>query len=205
VTQPRARAWRLPAWLAAISFWGGLFAWVAGGASGCKRHGAATPDEAFQTLERAVAAGDAATFYDCLTVATQKSIEGAWREEQLQRTIIQAKYPEAEAGPALARLDAAAADDPRGYFVRLSKERKLVEAFRKRLGSVSGPVKHKDDGPRAMWLARQDGMPFHFVRDGAGWSFSELESEWALEREHATHAVKTVRDNAALYEKAGTK
>jgi hypothetical protein len=175
------------------------------GMLGCRRHGAPTPDEAFLRLEHAIAAGDASEFWACLTPATQKSIEGTWREEQLQRTIISAKYPEAEAGPALARLDAAAADSPKAFFERIAKERKLVEAWRKRLGSVSGPIKHKPDGDRAVWIAREDGMPFHFVRDsGGGWSFSELEVEWALEKDKAGHAVKTVRDNAALYEKAGT-
>lgn len=147
---------------------------------------------------------DAAAFYDLLDAATRKSIEGTWLEQKLQRTIIQAKYPEAEAGPALARLSAAGADDPRSYFVAVAKERKLVEAYRKRLGSVSGAIQHKSDGERAMWTARPDGMPFHFVRGSDGWRFSELGVDWALEKDRAGHAVTTVRDNAKLYEKAGT-
>jgi hypothetical protein len=32
----------------------------------------------------------------------------------------------------------------------------------------------------------------------------DLRGEWQLERDRAAHAVKTVRDNAALYQKAET-
>jgi hypothetical protein len=171
--------------------------------AGCKK-GPKTPDEAFLRLERAIAAGDARGFYDCLDRSTQKAIESTWRDQQLERTIIEAKYPESEAGPALAKLAAASADSPRAYFEKVAKERRIVEAYRKRLGSVSGPVAHKPDGEQKMWLARQDGLPFHFSRNSDGtWGFGELGVEWALEQDRASHAVKTVRDNAALYEKAG--
>jgi hypothetical protein len=172
------------------------------GAAGCKK-AAKSPDEAFQKLEAAVAAGDGAAFYDLLTQPTHASIEAVWKDERLQRTIITGKFPEAEAGSALAKLAAAEADDPRAFFVRVAKERKTVESFRKRLGSVSGPIQHKPDGESAIWVARADGMPFHFARSDGGWAFAELEGEWALERDRQSHAVKTVRDNAALYQKAG--
>jgi hypothetical protein len=172
-------------------------------AVGCKK-APKTPDEAFQRMERAIAAGDVGAFYDSLDSGTKKAIEATWRDEQLQRTIIQGKYPENEAGPALARLTAAAADSPRAYFAQAIKGRKLVEGYRKRLGSVSGPIAHKPDGEQKMYLARQDGMPFLFVRGSDGvWGFGELASEWAMEQERASHAVKTVRDNAQLYQKAG--
>ena len=162
-----------------------------------------TPEQVYQKLERAIAAGDAGTFYDCLDQKTKKSIEGTWRTQQLERTIISGKYPEAEAGPALARLEAAAADSPRAYFVKLAGERHTVEGYRKRIGSVSGPIKTKPDGDQAIWVARQDGMPVHFVKDeGGSWRFPELGVEWALEEDKASHAVQTVRENAALYEKA---
>jgi hypothetical protein len=169
----------------------------------CK-HGSKTPEEGFQRLEKAIAAGDAGEFWECLTQKTKWDVEQAYKEERLQRTIIQAKYPETEQAQALARLEAAAADDAKSYFARVAKERKVVEGYRKRLGSVSGPIAKKPDGEKALWLARQDGMPFHFAqnRDGS-WGFSELETEWALERDRASHAVKTIRDNAATYEKAG--
>jgi hypothetical protein len=170
-------------------------------AAACKS-GAKTPEEGLQRLERAIAAADAAEFFACLTQKTRSDIEQAYKEERLQRTIIVAKYPDAEQAQALARLDAAAADDARQYFARVAKERKLVEGFRKRLGSVSGPMTRKPDG-EALWLVRQEGLPFRFAknRDGS-WGFAELETEWALERDRASHAVKTIRDNAAVYEKA---
>jgi len=172
-------------------------------AVGCKK-GPKSPDEAFLKLERALAAGDGAAFYDTLDRATQKAVEGTWREQQLQRTIIQGKYPENEAGPALAKLAAASADSPRTYFAAVAKERRLIESYRKRLGSVSGTIAHKPDGDKAMYLARQDGGPFHFVQGSDGvWGFSELANEWASEQERASHAVKTVRENAQLYQKAG--
>ena len=47
-------------------------------------------------------------------------------------------------------------------------------------------------------------MPFRFVKSSGGsWGFAELAVEWSLERDRSSHAVKTVRDNAALYQKAG--
>jgi len=172
---------------------------------GCQASGAPTPEEAFQTLERAISAGDAAAFYACLDRATQAAIEDTYKDERLQRTIVQAKYPEAEAGPALAKLAAAAEEDAPRFFVKVAAERKIVEGYRKRLGSVSGPIAKKTVSPDVLFLSRQDGMPFKFARNSDGsWGFSELGPEWVMEKERASHAVKTVRDNAALYEKAGT-
>jgi hypothetical protein len=173
------------------------------GLPGCKKP--ATAEESFQRLERSVAAGDAAEFYRCLDAPTRSAIADTLSEERLQRTIIQAKFPEAEAGPALAKLKAAEHDDPLKYFVAVNDERKTVQAFRKRLGSVSGPIMKKPEGDKMMWLARKDGMPFRFARQSDGsWGFNELLHEWGLEKDRAQHAVKTVRDNAALYQKAGT-
>jgi hypothetical protein len=171
---------------------------------GCRKKAPAGPDDVFQKLELSIVKNDPGAFYDLVDGATQKSIEGTWRAQQLQRTIIQSKYPEKEAGPALARLAAASANDPRSYFVALDKERGVVQAYRKRLGSISGPIKHKPESDDKMWIARQDGMPFHFVKSGGEWRFSELAIDWALEKDRADHAVTTVRENAKLYEKAGT-
>jgi hypothetical protein len=173
-------------------------------AGGCRKKPPAGPDEVFQQLELSIVKDDIGAFYDLLDKGTQKAIEATWRAQQLQRTIIQSKYPEKEAGPALAKLAAAAADDPRSYFVTLDKERGVVRAFRKRLGSVSGPIKHKPETDEKMWIARQDGMPFHFLKSGGEWRFMELGVDWAVEKDRADHAVTTVRDNAKLYEKAGT-
>lgn len=169
---------------------------------GCAR-GPKTPEQAYAQLERAVAAGDAAAFYKLLDQPTQWAIQSALKDQRLQRTIISAKYPEAEAQKALATLRAAEETDPAQYFKRLNDERRVVEAFRKRLGSVSGPIKSKIDGADDCWVARQDGMPFRFHknRDGS-WGFTELRGDWELEKDRAQHAVKTVQDNAKLYQKA---
>jgi hypothetical protein len=164
--------------------------------------GAKTPDEAFQKVERALAAGDGVGLYALLDRPTQKAIDSAYGDQRLQRTIIEAKYPEAEQARALQPLGAAAEADTAHYFAHACNDRHTFDQYRPRLGSVSGPIKHKPDGESAMWVARQDGMPFHFVKESGGWSFSELGPEWALEKDRANHAVKTVRENAALYKKA---
>jgi hypothetical protein len=164
--------------------------------------GAKTPDEAFQKLERAVAAGDGLALYHLLDRATLKSIDSAYGDQRLQRTIILAKYPEAQQAAALQPLAAAGEADAAHYFAHACNDRHTFNQYRARLGSVSGPIKFKNDGEYGMWAARQDGMPFHFVKEAGGWWFSELAPEWALEKDRANHAVKTVRENAALYNKA---
>jgi hypothetical protein len=172
-------------------------------APGCKR-GPKTPEEAFTTLERAIAAGDAAAFYKLLDGQTRSSIADTYEKERLQRTLIEAKFPEAERPKALERLAAAGEPDAEKYFIKIAAERKVVTSYRKRLGSVSGDVKTKPDDAGDVWVARADGMPFKFGKslDGS-WGFVELRTEWALEKDRATHAVKTLRDNAALLEGAG--
>jgi hypothetical protein len=170
--------------------------------AGCSR-GSKTPEQAFRGVERAVAAGDAAAIYGLVDQQTRWAIQSTLKDQQLQRTIIQAKYPEAEAQKALATLRAAEESQPALYFKRINDDRHVVEAFRKRLGSVSGPIKSKIDGPDAVWVARQDGMPFHFAKNKDGtWGWSELRGDWALEQDRAQHAVKTVQENAKLYQKA---
>jgi hypothetical protein len=179
-----------------------MVALVAVCAAGCAR-GPKTPEQALQKLEPAIAAGDAAGFYAVLDQPTQWAIQSALRDQRLQRTIISAKYPEAEAEKALAQLRAAEEMEPAAYFKRINDERHIVEAYRKRLGSVSGPIQSKIDGPDSVWVARQDGMPFHFRKNKDGsWGFGELRGDWELERDRAQHAVKTVQENAKLYQKA---
>jgi hypothetical protein len=174
-------------------------------AAGCTR-GPKTPEQAFLQLERAIAAGDAVAVYGLVDQKTRWSIQSALKDQRLERTIISAKYPEAEAQKALASLRAAEETDPAQYFKRVNDERHVVEAFRKRLGSVSGPIKNKIDGPDSAWVAREDGMPFHFSknRDGS-WGWMELRGDWDLEKDRAQHAVKTVQDNAKLYQNAEEK
>jgi len=169
------------------------------GALGCHAR-ARSAEDAFQRVERAVAAGDSLAMYALLDAPTRAAIRDAFHDEALERTIINAKYPPAEQPAALAKLDAAAAPDAEHYFARVAAARKTVEGYRKRLGSVSGPILQKPDGEGSAWVARKDGMPFHFRRDADGsWGFSELAAEWALEKDRASHAVTTVRENAKLF------
>ncbi|HEY2743039.1 MAG TPA: hypothetical protein VGL86_00390 [Polyangia bacterium] len=170
--------------------------------TGCSR-GAKTPEQAFRGLERAIAAGDAAAVYGLVDEQTRWAIQSTHRDQRLMRTIIAAKYPEAEAQKALATLRAAEEPDPAQYYKRIDDERGVVKAFRKRLGSVSGPIMSKIDGPDKVWVARQDGMPFHFAKNKNGtWGWCELRGDWALEQDRAQHAVQTVQENAKLYQKA---
>jgi hypothetical protein len=169
------------------------------GALGCHRR-ARTAEDAFKSVERTVAAGDATALYDLLDAPTRAAVKDAFHDEALERTIINAKYPASEQPAALAKLDAADAPDVEHYFAKVAAARKTVEGYRKRLGSVSGPILQKPDGDGAAWVARQDGLPFHFRRDSdESWGFSELSAEWALEKDRADHAVKTVRENARLF------
>jgi hypothetical protein len=170
-------------------------------AAGCHR-GPRTAEAAYVALERAVAADDAAGFYQLLDDETRWSIESVLHDQKLMRTIIAAKYPEGEADKALAPLAAADERDAAQYFARLDGDRHVVSGYRRRLGAVSGPIKTKPDGDDNAWVARADGMPFHFHRDRGGWGFSELAAEWTLEKDRTIHALHTVQDNAKLYKKA---
>lgn len=165
--------------------------------AGCNR-GPATPEAAFAEVERAVAAGDAAALYRTLDRRTRDLIDAAYRDEQMQRTIISAKYPEAELRAALGKLEAAAEPDAERYFAHRARAERVIESYRKRLGSVSGPILKREDGA-AVWVSRQDGAPFKLARDGRGWRFVELQAQWALERDRAYNGVQTVRENARLY------
>jgi hypothetical protein len=177
-----------------------LFAAVLLG-SGCKKP--LSPEEAFRRVEHAVAAGDGLELYSLLDPPTRASIEGTYKDQRLMRTIISAKYPEAEAERELKRLEPAAEIDAPHYFAKVAQARRLFDTYRRRLGSVSGPIMQKAQGPDVVLVARQDGLPFRLRRSSEGWRLNELESEWALEKDRAVHAVKTVHENAAIYQKAG--
>jgi hypothetical protein len=171
--------------------------------AGCRR-GPRTAEEAFADTERALAADDAVALFRCLDQQTRWEVESAYKDQQLMRTIIRAKYPEEEAERALAPLAAAAESDAARYFARVATERRMLERFRARLGTASAPLARRPgDGDDHVYLWRQDGQPLHFARNrDTTWGWSELGTEWALEKDRANHAVSTVRENAALYQKA---
>jgi hypothetical protein len=165
---------------------------------GCHR-GATTPEEAFGQVERAIMAQDGVTLYRYLDRSTQWAIDAAYKDQQLMRTIIRAKYPEEEQARALQPLQAAAEPDAAHYFARAAANRGSFETYRRKLDAVAQPppIPHVD-GASAVLVAG-----LHFVRDVDGsWGLSDLGPEWALEKDRASHGVKTVRENAALYKKA---
>src|SRR5205823_4424396 len=107
----------------------------------CARR-ARSPEEALTQVERAIVAGDGAALYDCLDERTRWSIDSAYQDQRLQRTIILGRYPEEEAARALAPLGAAAEADVSRYFARVTAERHTLDQLRRRLGAAGGaPVR----------------------------------------------------------------
>jgi hypothetical protein len=173
---------------------------------GC-HHRPKTPEEAFVRLERAVAADDAKALYQLLDKETRWAVLSTYNDQRLQRTIISAKYPEREALEALARLKSAAEPDVTRFFASYCHERRLIEQLPGLLGPANGALTVEQRGPDECVMRRSGGSPvsFHRERDGS-WGFSNMWTVvWLLERDRASHAIKTVRDNAALYQRAGQK
>jgi hypothetical protein len=139
-----------------------------------------SPAEARARVEHDLAASDVVDLFQCLSQETRWAIEATYKDQRLMRTIIESKYPEEEAQRALVPLAAAAEDDPARYFARVARERRML------------------DGLRPESLRWQRG------KNGA-WGFSDLYPEWSREQDRASHAVSTVRENAALYQKAEPK
>jgi hypothetical protein len=179
-----------------------LLAVVAGG---CRR-GARSPEDAYVAFEKAVRAGDGEAFYAALDTPTRWSIDSAYSDQRMMRTIIVAKYPEAEAQKELARLSAAEEADAAHYFAHVDRERQVGARYRAQLEAATGDVRTRTVGEAEAEVGRGSTPPLRFHRDDHGrWGFAELATEWALEKDRAAHAVKTVRDNAALYQKAEDK
>jgi hypothetical protein len=166
-------------------------------------HRPKTPEEAYLRLERAVAAGDAEALYELLDKQTRWAVLSAYNDQRLQRTIISAKYPEREAQAALARLQAAEEASAPRYFARVCRDRQLLEPARQLLGASNQPFSVEHDRPNECLVKRPSAGAVRLHRDLDGtWGWGDLGIVWELERDRASHAVKTVRDNAALYQKA---
>ncbi len=177
-----------------------LAGWL--GASGCQPRPPRSPEAALERLQAAVAGGDGVALYWCLDQATRWAIESTWRDQRNMRTIITAKYPEAEARQALGRLAAAAEPDAKRYFAAVARERQLLEQLRARLGPAAAATRQQETD-RTVLLARSGGAPLRFARGRDGsWGFAELDGEWRREQERAVHALATVRENASLYQRA---
>lgn len=173
-------------------------------AAGCD-HYPKTPELALGQIERVVTSADALVAWELVDPQTRSAAASVLADERLMQTIVKAKYPPAEAKRELERLAAADEPDDKHFFARTCKSWAMLEGYRKRLGSVSGPIKVKPDGESAAWVARVDGMPFRVVKVGGGWAWEDLRGEWQLEKDRASHAVTTVKENAALYKKADGK
>jgi len=164
-----------------------------------------TPEAALAQVERVVVSGDGLAAWELVDSDTRRAADSVQQDQRLMQTIVKAKYPPAEAAHELERLAAADEPDAKHFFARTCKAWQQIEAMRKRLGSVSGPIKTRSDAPGSVWVARADGMAFHLQKVGGGYAWVDLRGEWQLERDRASHGVKTVRDNAALYQKAEGK
>lgn len=164
-----------------------------------------TPELALAQIEKVVTSGDGLVAWQLVDSDTKSSVASVYANDRLMRTIIKAKYPAAEADRELGRLADADQPDVAHFFAAMEARWQSIQGYRKRLGSISGPIKTKADGPSAMYVARQDGMPFHLVKAGSGWAWNELRGEWMMEKDRAAHALTTVKDNAALYKKDEAK
>ncbi len=169
--------------------------------AGCHR-GPKTPEEAFRKLELAVASGRPEALLECLSADTVRALRGAWQDERLARSLIEAKLPQSEKVGLLSGLTAAAQDDFGAYFAARAKEWASIERYRVRLGSVSGEIVQKAEGPSAMYLHRADGMPFHFTRSADGvWAFDEMFKISVLIQDQAAKTVQMLRGRIALLER----
>jgi hypothetical protein len=169
--------------------------------SGCRK-GEKTPEAAYLRFEQAVIEGDGLALYDCLDRATRTSVQSAYGDERLMRTLVTAKYPEADQARELTRLQQSEELDPAHYFARAIKDEQLPESWRRRLGSKSSALIERKESDRSTSVGRQDGTPFVFCKEGGAWGFCELEAAWKAHKERAHHAKKTVQENATLYQKA---
>jgi hypothetical protein len=163
-----------------------------------------TPEEALFKIERVVVTDDGTTAWDLVDNDTRKAADSVMQDQRLMQTIVKAKYPPAEAARELEKLAGADEPDAQHFFARTTKTRGQIAGMRRRLGAISGPTTTRSDAPGSVWITRNDGMPFHLMKVGGGYAWVDLRGEWLLERDRAAHAVKTVRDNAALYKKAET-
>jgi hypothetical protein len=166
--------------------------------TGCARQPRRQPQETFVLLERAVAADDGLGLFDVLDGDTRAAVERCWRAaRQLRRRDTQA-FPDGAFAPGslpgLLSPGVTDTSDPRSYFAAVNRQHHFAGRYRKRLGSVSGPIVEKTEGQTTTWVARkQEGMPFRLVRDQESWAFGELQTEW---REAASAADRALASPA---------
>ncbi len=126
---------------------------VAFAALGCD-HYPKTPEEALGQIEHVVTSADGLVAWQLVDPQTRSAAASVLTDERLMQTIVKAKYPPEEARRELERLAAADEPDDAHFFARTCKAWAMLEGYRKRLGSVSGPIQTKADGDKAMWVSR---------------------------------------------------
>ncbi len=138
-----------------------------------------TPEKFQAGLQTAVAQSDGLLFFRCLDLETRWSIESTFRDQKTMRTLILAKYPEAEMARALFSMPFADEPDAPHFFARWATENKLFDRDRQ-APFANLPPKRSSDGNYGLdpWLG-----------------------EWKVLQERAAHDLMTVRQNAALYRK----
>ena len=177
--------------------------------AGCHSY-PATPEDALSQIEQCVVSADGLSAWKLVDADTKSSINAVLANYRLMQTIVKAKYPPADAQRELEHLAPADQPDDAHFFAAMSTRWAALEGYRKRLGSVSGPIKTKldsashENGRDHLYVARQDGMPFLLESTGRGWAWVDPRTEWLLEKDRAAHALRTVQDNAALYKKSET-
>jgi hypothetical protein len=175
--------------------------WAAFGLAGCQRY-PKTPELTLIAVERAIASADGLAAWKIIDPETRQAVESVMADERQAQTLVKAKYPPSEAARELLRLAAADEVDAAHFFARTASSWSELEGYRGRLGGLSGPVLTRDDGPDKMWVKRTDGKAFHLVKRNGGWAWMDLRAEWALEKDRASHALQTLRDNAKLYQQS---
>ncbi len=144
-------------------------------------------------IERVVTSADATLAWKLVDPETQQVVEGLYGEEKAYVAALQQQPQSAAVTTEHERVKASTEVDVAHFFAAQCHAWQLIESYRKRLGSASGPVQKKEDAPGSMWLARYDGMAFHVVKVGSGWAWADLKGEWQLEARHVKKAATELR------------
>ena len=180
----------------------GLFVFGAVLLSACDTY-PKTPDLALAQIEHVVISGDGAQAWTLVDPATRSLVTTLFADERELKTRLASQPQDASTKIELARI--AAVDEPTAaaFFVRTCQIWKLLESFRKRLGSTSGPIQKREDGPGSVWVARFDGMAFHVVKSGAGWAWADVKGEWKIEAERVQRSLQKLRPQTGPHKNEG--
>lgn len=159
------------------------------------------PEDLLAQIERVVTSANAEQAWKLVDPDTQHAVEAVWADHRAAAALLEQRPPAPAANTARASVEAARQPDLVHFFAAQCHGWQLLEGYRKRLGSASGPVQKKEDAPGSVWVARFDGMAFHVVKVGGGWAWADLKGEWQLE----SRRVKKVLDELRAKPAAPTK